>query len=222
MSRVTGFNSSGQNTMSKNMQSVCEILLTLHGHTLRLYHSIVVLSTLIYTRIRKKCSIILTTIVSRSYSPVDRVVKVFRPLFFCFGMLYFILKRLSPSSLTKGLRRVKCSPESPWHLKTYLFFYNLAVEHSTRVLLSLVIIVALLLLPLVVLLYGVCLLTCFFFTSLLLLSEHLSSILPPIPLSLRVKIRRLSLRLRQMVSGIRSTRSGKAQYNKRMNIKRLQ
>jgi len=102
----------------------------------RLYHSTKVLSTLIFIRIRKRCSIILTTIASRSYSPVDRVVRVFRPLFIFYGTLYFIPKRLSLSSLTKGLQRVKCSPESPWHLKIYLFFYNLAVEHLTKVLLS--------------------------------------------------------------------------------------
>ena len=137
-----------------------------------------------------------------------------------YGMLVFIARRRLQFSQTRGQLLVRCwrGLLSCW--KIFPFFYNQAVKHSTKVLLSLVITLALLpVLPLVVPL-GVCQLIYYSLMSLPSWKERMSFILRPIQWSRLVKRQKSSLRQLQTALAIHSIKSGRERFKELMNSRR--
>lgn len=204
-----------------SMRNAWQVPPTLRNTMSRLSRLTEDLFHLISTHTKKTCSATLTIIVSVLFWLVDKAAKVFLLSPTYYGTQYSTPKKPSQFWQTKGQPLVRCWEELRSCLRTFLSSSNPVVNLLIRVLLSLAITVALLLLPLVGLLFGACLLICSISMSLLLLSEQVNSILPPIQLSRPVWTQKLSSRLPQMVSETFSTIYGKVRNKVQTNINRF-
>ena len=185
----------------------------------KLYHSIKVSFRSIFTPIKKRCSSIL---IDNRFTIILACRQSWQIYFVC--RLLTLVCNLQSRKNNRSPRKQRFHFErNAWTCyshawRTFLSFCSPVANLSTKGLLNFLIILGLLLLLPAGLLFVVCLLICSISMSLLLLSEQVNSILPPIRLSLPVKTRRLSSRLRQTVSESFSTKSGKEQSKERKRV----